>query len=87
MKGLLEGMAMLAAPANSCAAEALGSTNCLACQCFAQNKKNTPARMELMKYNKYLRRYTLHKVRSRAGGAPYHHAGRPRTQSPTFVRA
>jgi large subunit ribosomal protein L33 len=26
-----------------------------------QNKKNTPERMELMKYNKYLRRMTLHK--------------------------
>lgn len=26
-----------------------------------KNKKNTPARLELMKYNKYLRRYTLHR--------------------------
>ncbi|KAI3438339.1 hypothetical protein D9Q98_000772 [Chlorella vulgaris] len=26
-----------------------------------KNKKNTPERMELMKYNKYLRRMTLHK--------------------------
>ena len=26
-----------------------------------QNKKNTPERMELMKYNKYLRRMTVHK--------------------------
>lgn len=26
-----------------------------------KNKKNTPERMELKKYNKYLRRYTLHK--------------------------
>jgi large subunit ribosomal protein L33 len=26
-----------------------------------QSKKNTPARLELQKYNKYLRRYTLHK--------------------------
>lgn len=33
-----------------------------------QNKKNTPERMELMKYNKYLRRMTLHKVGGRACG-------------------
>jgi len=26
-----------------------------------KNKKNTPARLELMKFNKYLRRYTLHR--------------------------
>ena len=26
-----------------------------------KNKKNTPGRMELMKYNKYLRRHTLHR--------------------------
>jgi ribosomal protein L33 len=26
-----------------------------------QNKKNTPERLELMKYNKYLRRQTLHR--------------------------
>ncbi|PSC72201.1 50S ribosomal L33 [Micractinium conductrix] len=26
-----------------------------------KNKKNTPERMELMKFNKYLRRMTLHK--------------------------
>ncbi len=26
-----------------------------------KNKKNTPGRMELMKYNKYLRRKTLHR--------------------------
>jgi large subunit ribosomal protein L33 len=26
-----------------------------------KNKKNTPARLELMKYNKYLRRHTLHR--------------------------
>ena len=26
-----------------------------------KNKKNTPKRMELMKYNPYLRRYTLHR--------------------------
>lgn len=26
-----------------------------------KNKKNTPERMELMKYNKYLRRMTLHR--------------------------
>jgi hypothetical protein len=32
-------------------------------RCYrVQNKRNTPARMELKKYNKYLRRYTLHKV-------------------------
>lgn len=27
----------------------------------AQNRKNTPERLELMKYNPNLRRYTLHK--------------------------
>ena len=27
----------------------------------AQNRRNTPGRIELMKYNKYLRRYTLHR--------------------------
>lgn len=26
-----------------------------------QNRKNTSSRLELMKYNKYLRRYTLHR--------------------------
>lgn len=26
-----------------------------------KNKKNTPKRMELMKYNPYLRRHTLHR--------------------------
>ena len=26
-----------------------------------KNKKNTPGRVELMKYNKYLRRHTLHR--------------------------
>lgn len=26
-----------------------------------QNKKNTPERLELMKYNKYLRKMTLHR--------------------------
>lgn len=26
-----------------------------------KNKKNTPARLELRKYNPYLRRYTLHR--------------------------
>lgn len=33
-----------------------------------QNKKNTPERMELKKYNKYLRRYTLHKVCGQTAG-------------------
>ena len=27
----------------------------------AQNRRNTPGRIELMKYNKYLRKYTLHR--------------------------
>jgi ribosomal protein L33 len=27
----------------------------------AQNRRNTPGRIELMKYNKYLRRHTLHR--------------------------
>ena len=27
----------------------------------AQNRKNTPERLELMKYNKYLKRHTLHR--------------------------
>ncbi len=26
-----------------------------------KNKKNTPAKLELMKYNKFLRRHTLHR--------------------------
>lgn len=26
-----------------------------------KNKRNTPQRLELMKYNKYLRRHTLHR--------------------------
>lgn len=26
-----------------------------------KNKKNTPGRIELMKYNKFLRRHTLHR--------------------------
>jgi len=26
-----------------------------------KNKRNTPKRLELMKYNPYLRRYTLHR--------------------------
>ena len=26
-----------------------------------QNRKNTPERLELKKYNKYLKRYTVHK--------------------------
>ncbi len=26
-----------------------------------KNKKNTPKRLELMKYNPYLKRYTLHR--------------------------
>jgi large subunit ribosomal protein L33 len=26
-----------------------------------KNKKNTPGRVELMKYNKFLRRHTLHR--------------------------
>ena len=26
-----------------------------------QNRRNTPGRIELMKYNKYLRKYTLHR--------------------------
>lgn len=26
-----------------------------------KNKRNTPGRLELMKYNKYLRRHTLHR--------------------------
>lgn len=26
-----------------------------------KNKKNTPARLELRKYNPYLRRYTIHR--------------------------
>ncbi len=26
-----------------------------------KNKKNTPGRLELMKYNKYLRKHTLHR--------------------------
>lgn len=26
-----------------------------------KNKRNTPKRLELMKYNKYLRRHTLHR--------------------------
>jgi large subunit ribosomal protein L33 len=30
-------------------------------RCPAQNRRNTPGRIELMKYNKYLRRYTLHR--------------------------
>jgi len=28
---------------------------------MTKNKKNTPERLELMKYNPYLKRYTLHK--------------------------
>jgi ribosomal protein L33 len=27
----------------------------------SKNKRNTPKRMELMKYNKFLRRHTLHR--------------------------
>jgi len=27
----------------------------------AQNRRNTPGRIELIKYNKYLRRHTLHR--------------------------
>ncbi|MEC9390477.1 MAG: 50S ribosomal protein L33, partial [Myxococcota bacterium] len=26
-----------------------------------KNKKNTPSKLELMKYNKFLRRHTLHR--------------------------
>ena len=29
--------------------------------CTTKNKKNTPKRLELMKYNSYLRRQTLHR--------------------------
>ena len=29
--------------------------------CTEKNKKNTPKRLELKKYNKYLRRVTLHR--------------------------
>jgi len=29
--------------------------------CDPQNRRNTPERLELMKYNKNLRKYTLHR--------------------------
>jgi len=29
--------------------------------CTTKNKKNTPKRLELRKYNPYLRRYTVHR--------------------------
>ena len=31
------------------------------CVCILQNRKNTTGRMELKKYNKYLKRHTVHK--------------------------
>ena len=39
------------------------------CALLPQNRKNSSARLELKKYNKYLRRVTLHReVRSTSGG-------------------
>lgn len=37
------------------------STHADYCSCGAQNRKNTSARLELRKYNKFLRRITLHR--------------------------
>jgi len=39
----------------------IASTHADYCSCGAQNRKNTSARLELRKYNKFLRRITLHR--------------------------